>query len=139
MQRKKLFQCHKNISKDTNNKRTRRRRKKTPQVFLPAKMRTTTTTKTFPTRHVFSQPTRVPCTIEVQQRCTHCTWIFARLAPNRTLSRHLLTIIMNIVLCYLQLCVHFGIESCAQLALFNKLGTLLPLRSSVGNLLRVYC
>ncbi len=60
----------------------------------------------------------------------------ARLAPNRTLSRHLPTIIINVVPCYTHLRVHFGIETHAQLALSDEICMLLPFRSSVENLLR---
>ncbi len=62
---------------------------------------------------------------------------FARLAPNHTtLSQHLLTIIINVVLCSMHLRVHSGIDSYAQLALINKIGMLLPFRSLVENLFR---
>ena len=48
---------------------------------------------------------------------------FARLAPKRVLSWHLLTIIINIVLRYIHLHVHFGIKLYTQLALIDKIGT----------------
>ncbi len=67
---------------------------------------------------------------------------FARVALNHMLSQHLLIIIINIVLCYIPYVhfhVHFNIKSYAQLALNNKIGILLPFRSSVTNLLRVHC
>ena len=62
-----------------------------------------------------------------------------RLAPNRMFSQHLFTINIDIVPCYVHIHVHFGIKSYAQLALINKTGVLHPLRSSVGNILRVHC
>ncbi len=60
---------------------------------------------------------------------------FARLALNRTPSRHLSTIVITNVLCYMNLHVHFGIKLYVQLALANRIGILLPFRRSVGNLL----
>ncbi len=45
---------------------------------------------------------------------------FERLAPNRTLSRHLLTNIIYNVFCCIHLYVHFGIKSHAQLAIVNN-------------------
>ena len=58
----------------------------------------------------------------------------ARFAPNCTLSRHLLTVIVVVVLCYTHLHVCFGIKSYAPLALVNRIGMLLPLRNSGGSL-----
>ena len=51
---------------------------------------------------------------------------FACLAQNCLLSRHLLTIMINIVLCCAHLHVRFGIKSYAQLALVSRTGMLLP-------------
>ena len=61
----------------------------------------------------------------------------ACLAPNRTLSQHLLTIVIITVLRYVPVHVHFGIKWYAQLALINKISILLRFRSSFGSLLRV--
>ncbi len=66
------------------------------------------------------QPTRLQCATEVHYRIHTVHTDFACLAPNHTLSRQQLTIIINIVLCYVHLRVHFGIESHTQLALINK-------------------
>ncbi len=70
---------------------------------------------------------------------TQCIADFAGLPPNCTLSRHLQTIIINVVLCFTHLCVHFGIKSYAQSGLVDKIGILLLFWNSVGNLLRVHC
>ncbi len=64
---------------------------------------------------------------------------FRHSAPNRTLSQHLFTIIINIVLCFLHLHVFFGIKSHTKLARINKPGHIFPFPSSVGNLLRLHC
>ncbi len=68
-----------------------------------------------------------------------CAWSYARLAPSRTISHQLLTIIITIAPRYAHLHVHFGTESYAQSALVDKRGMLCPFQSSVGNLLRVHC
>ncbi len=62
--------------------------------------------------------------------------IFARLAPNSTLSWHLLTIIIVVFFCDIHLHVHYGIKSPTLLALDDEIGTLLPFRSLIGNLAR---
>ena len=62
---------------------------------------------------------------------------FARLAPNHTLSHHLLTIIVNIVLCHLHFHVRFSIKSYAQLAPTYQQNWH-TFQSPVGNLLRVH-
>ena len=55
----------------------------------------------------------------------------AGLVPIRVFSRHLMTIIIVVVLCYMHPRVHFGIKSYAQFALTNKIGILLPFQSTV--------
>ncbi len=82
-----------------------------------------------------TQPTRVQWTTEAQRGvCYTVHTDSARLAPNRMLIRHLPAMIIIMVLCYVHFHVHFGIKSHAQLALANKIGILLPYRSSVGHL-----
>ena len=64
--------------------------------------------------------------MEAQNGSARRMRIFACLAPNRTFSRHLLTIIIVVVLCCVHLRANFGIKLYAQMALVNKIGALLP-------------
>ncbi len=50
---------------------------------------------------------------------------FARFAPNCALSRHLITAIIHVVLCYIRKNIHFGFKLYTQLALVNKIGMLI--------------
>ena len=64
----------------------------------------------------------VQCKMEAQSGYSTYTvhTDFARLAPNHMLCRHSLRVIVNIVLCFIQNHVHFGIKSSAQLIFFYK-------------------
>ncbi len=74
---------------------------------------------------------------ELSRGCTRCVRMFARLAPNRTPSRHLSTIAVCVFppVVYASTSI-LGTESHVQSALVDKIGTLLPLfGAGSGNLL----